>query len=648
MPLAVLAAVITWWLCAGVAHAATPPSNGGLPSISGVAQQGAQLTANPGTWSGDSPISYTYKWSDGQTGSTDTLSAADVGQLVTVTVTAANAAGSASATSASVGPVLPAAPVDTTAPGISGTAQQGHTMTASNGVWSNNPTAYSYVWNDCTRSGGGCSPIAGATSNTYKLASTDVGKYVSVTVTASNAGGHGAVTSTAVGPVLPPAPVNTTAPAVSGTAEQGDTLSVSNGTWSNSPSAYRYAWEECNSAGNNCSPITGATSSSYTLSAADVGNRIMCIVIASGPGGSTSAPSNTTAAVAAAPTPAASQPTTTALLASPAAAVTNEGVTLIATVTSGADSSTALWGAVTFGDGGATISGCGNMPVAPSGQSATVACSTSFAASTAQLTATFTPTAGSVLKGSISPTESFTVAPDSTSTSLDVSSSVTVGAGTTYTASVAPPAARPGPVEPTGSIEFFDGGQPINSCSSQPLSQGVASCAVTYAAVGAHQISARYVGDANFTASSSPTEQVNAALDPSPVLGRITATMQWGFYFTPVYTQVRNLAVNGVSSGATVLVKCSGRGCPFAQRATLLTNRVRCGKKARMCFTGGSFLITPGFGSRRLAAGARITVEITRPNWVGKYYGFTIRSRRAPRIKIACLASGGSVPGQGC
>ena len=392
----VLTAAITWWLAAGVAYAATPPSNSALPTISGVAQQGDELTADPGTWSGGSPISFSYQWSDGQTGSTDILSPADVGQPVSVTVTASNAAGQmsatsdivgpvlpavpvvtaapvitgtaqqgdtlsvsngtwsnspsgysyvwddcnssgtvcsqvagaasssytlqasdvgstivavvtasssggqASATSDIVGPVLPAAPVDTTAPGIGGTAQQGHTLTATNGAWSNNPTGYSYVWNDCASSGSGCSPIAGATSSSYKVASADVGKYVSVTVTASNAGGHGSLTSAAVGPVLPPAPVNTTAPSVSGTAAQGDTLTVSKGTWSNSPSAYLYAWEDCGSAGNDCSRIAGATSSSYTLSAADVGNRIMCVVTASGPGGSTSATSNATAAVVAA------------------------------------------------------------------------------------------------------------------------------------------------------------------------------------------------------------------------------------------------------------------------------------------------------------------------------------------------------------
>jgi hypothetical protein len=329
--------------------------------------------------------------------------------------------------------------------------------------------------------------------------------------------------------------------------------------------------------------------------------------------------------------------------------VTNQAVTLIATVTSGARSGTALWGAVTFEGGGAAIAGCVSLPVTPTGQTAIVACSTSFAVSTAQLTATFTPTTGSVLKGSVSPPDSITIGPDSTSTWLDVSSSVNVGAGTTYTASVAPPAARQGPLEPTGSVEFLDGGQPISSCSSRPLTEGSATCAVTYAAASAHEISAHYMGDANFTGSGSATEQVSAVPVAPSVLGAISSTMQWAFYYTPAYTQVRSLAVNGVSAGTTVLVNCRGEGCPFAHRATLEANGARCGKEPkRMCFAHGSFAITPGFGSHRLAVGTRITVEVTRPNWIGKYYGFTVRSRRGPRIQIACLASGGSVPGVGC
>ena len=114
------------------------------------------------------------------------------------------------------------------------------------------------------------------------------------------------------------------------------------------------------------------------------------------------------------------------------------------------------------------------------GQSAIVACSTSFAASTAQLSAVFTPAAGSILAGSAGPAEKLTVGPDASSTSLSAPSSVEVGTATTYIATVTPPAARTGPVEPAGSVEFLDGGQPIGSCVSRPLVNGGAACTVTY------------------------------------------------------------------------------------------------------------------------------------------------------------------------
>jgi len=67
-----------------------------------------------------------------------------------------------------------------------------------------------------------------------------------------------------------------------------------------------------------------------------------------------------------------------------------------------------------------------------------------------------------------------------------------------------------------------------------------------------------------------------------------------------------------------------------------------------MCLMGGTFVITPGFRSHRLKVGTRITDGITRPNWVGKYYRFTVRSPQGPRIQIGCLAPGMTVPGQSC
>jgi hypothetical protein len=743
LSLVVLCTGSTWCLAAGPARAATPPSNNTLPTISGIAQQGDVLTASSGTWSGDAPISFSYQWSDGQTGSTATLSAGDVGQALTVTVTASNAFGQASATSGSVGPVLPAppapggppvitgtaqqgdtlsvsngtwsnnptafayiwhdcdgsgnscvaitgatsssytlqasdvgnaiiasvtasnaggqnsspsapsagvlpaAPVVSTAPGISGTAQQGKTLSVSNGLWSNNPTAFTYLWQDCDSSQITCSTIAGATSSTYTLQSSDVGKNVSVTVTASNSGGRTSVTTASVGPVLPPAPVNTQAPVITGTTEQGNTLSVSNGTWSNNPTGYSYAWESCNSSGANCAVVGGATSRSYALSVADVGRTIACVITATGAGGRTSVTTTKTAVVIASPIPVASQPTTTDLLATPSAPVTNQGVTLIATVSAGT-SSTALWGTVTFENGGAAIQGCANMSTGPSGTSATVACSTSFAASTAQLSAVFAPSSGSILKGSASPGEPLTIAPDATSTSLGAAPSVSLGASTNYTATVGPRVARPGPVVPTGWVEFLDGGQPIDPCASQPLTNGAATCTITYALAGSHQITARYSGDANFTGSSSPAAQVSAVPVPIGVLGTITSTMLWDFYYTPKYTLVRSLVVNAALAGSTVVVSCHGHGCPFAQHATVLARSARCGPKARMCFTSGRFNLTPGFAGRQLAISAQIAINIVRPNWVGKCYRFTVRSRRGPRVQIGCLAPGGSVPGVGC
>ena len=642
-----------------VSPAAPVATPGSGPTITGQAQQGNTLSVSNGAWS-NGPTQFSYVWQDcnssgtscapisGATSSSYTLQVSDVGSFVAATVTASNSGGQGSSTVSTTRAVLPAVPQDSTAPGIAGVPQQGVTLSASNGVWINNPTAYSYAWEDCTGPGTNCTAISGAKSSTYKLTAGDVGKYVNVTVTASNLGGQASVTTTSVGPVLPPAPVNTTAPSLTGTAEQGKTLSVTNGSWSNGPTSYSYAWEHCNSSGS-CSPIPGATSSSYTLSAADIGATIICVVTASGPGGQTAASSGKTASVAAAPTPAGSLPTTTSLLASPTSAVTNQPVTLIATVTSVVSTSTALWGTVTFDDGGAPIEGCAEMAVTPSGQSATVACSASFAASSASLSAVFSPSAGSVLAGSVSPGETVVVGLDSTSTTLDVSPKVDVGANTTYTATVSPPPSRLGPVEPTGSVEFLDSGQPIASCTLQPLTNGGATCTVTYATSGAHSITARYLGDPNFTGSSSPAESVNVAPVPTNVLGTITATMEWAFYYTPSYTKVSNLVVNGVSSGATVLVRCSGRGCPFARHTSALTKRTRCGKKKKaMCFTSGSFNITPGFASRRLATGTRVTIEIIRPAWIGKYYRFTMRARRGPRVQIACLAPGGSVPDAGC
>jgi hypothetical protein len=165
---------------------------------------------------------------------------------------------------------------------------------------SGSPTSFAYQWSDCNASGGSCTNITGATSSSYTVATTDVGSTIEVTVTATNAGGSTSARSTATAMVPTPAPVNTAAPTITGTATVGSTLTAANGTWSNSPTSYGFGWQDCASSGLQCTNITGATSSSYTVASTDVGSTIEVTVTATNAGGSTSASSTATSTV---PTP---------------------------------------------------------------------------------------------------------------------------------------------------------------------------------------------------------------------------------------------------------------------------------------------------------------------------------------------------------
>ena len=338
-------------------------------------------------------------------------------------------------------------------------------------------------------------------------------------------------------------------------------------------------------------------------------------------------------------------PSTTSLVASSSALVTNQTVTLFATVNPGPGFPA---GAITFDDGGAPIANCVAMPITPANPGAT--CQTSFAASTSpeRLTAVFVPNSSSTAPGSTGAT-TIAVTPDSTSVSLNVSTTEDVGQSTTDTATVAPPASRSGPIEPSGSVEFFDNGSPIASCLDQALVHLGATCTLTYSAIGTHSITARYGGDPNFTGSTALAQPVSVVLAAVHVVGLISATMQWTFDYTPTSTKVAVLLVNRVSSDASVLVKCHGGGCPFATHTGRVPKPKRCGKKGKpKCPIGGSINLAAPFEKDPLHPRATIIVMIRRPGWVGKYYKFTIRAGNNPLVQISCLAPGGSRPGVGC
>jgi hypothetical protein len=101
----------------------------------------------------------------------------------------------------------------------------------------------------------------------------------------SSSGGGGI--SGGAGGTLTTAPVNVSPPVISGTAKVGQRLSASPGTWSGKgPVSYHYEWQRCNP---GCSAIAGATTSSRTLTAADLGVAVRVVVTASNSSGSAQA-----------------------------------------------------------------------------------------------------------------------------------------------------------------------------------------------------------------------------------------------------------------------------------------------------------------------------------------------------------------------
>jgi len=623
-------------------HADGGPSNILPPTIAGATTQGQALTETQGTWMNSPTL--TDVWEDcdttganciaitGASNPTYTLTPTDVGHTIVVKETATNGTGGpVSASSMPTNPVAappPPPPSNNTPPTITGTTVQGKTLTETQGTWTNSPTLTD-AWEDCDPTGANCVAIAGASNLTYTLTPTDVGHTIVSLESASNAGGTGAaVSSSATAVVTVPPPSNISPPTVAGTPTLHQTLAEGHGSWTNSPTSFRYQWEDCDGSGNDCTLIAGATLQTYTLTAADVGHTIVSLESASNAGGTSgSTPSAITAVVA-------MNGSTTGLSVVPNAPVTNEGVILSATVTS-----VAPQGTITFDDHGVAISGCAGFAV--DSQSTIVTCQTSFSAASSpeQLTAVFAPTAPSSVAASISSTELLLVAQGSTSTAVGVPSRpVRAGAAGTYTATVTP--GEGGVAQPSGSVTFLDGGEAIAACAKQPLtartSSLTATCKLTYAKTGAHHISASYSGDANFRGStSSPPQTLSIVADPVHVAGTITSAMQWSFHYTPAYTNVLSLVVKSPPIGATVLLECHGRGCPFAKQAKAVTKHE-------------PINLMRSFRKQRLRAGTQITVELTQPGWIGEDYRFTTRARRGPRIQVACLAPGETRPGAGC
>ena len=93
-------------------------------------------------------------------------------------------------------------------------------------------------------------------------------------------------------------PQTTSPPTLTGTFRQDSTLKTSNGLWANNPSSFTYQWQRCDSNGNAWANIAGATTTSYKLVTADVGQTVRTLVTARNADGSSTANSKPSPVIA--------------------------------------------------------------------------------------------------------------------------------------------------------------------------------------------------------------------------------------------------------------------------------------------------------------------------------------------------------------
>lgn len=177
--------------------------------------------------------------------------------------------------------VDPTAPVNTVAPSIQNAPYEGGTVVVNKGTWTGTPTpVYTYQWK---RNG---TNISGATTSSFAIPTGYAGDTLTCTVTATNTGGSASATTSGVTVTMLAVPVNTVAPAVTGSSVEGSTLTCSSGTWTESPTSYAYQWKK------NGVDISGATGTTFLLPMDYQGSSVTCVVTATNVAGSSSATSN--------------------------------------------------------------------------------------------------------------------------------------------------------------------------------------------------------------------------------------------------------------------------------------------------------------------------------------------------------------------
>jgi hypothetical protein len=149
---------------------------------------------------------------------------------------------------------------------IDGVVQVGRTLTAQRWTWTPTPTTVTYQW----RLNG--TAVPGATSRTWTVPASAVGKKVSVTIKGS---ANGYATLSVRSPATVPVKAGTFSaprPTISGTRQVGYTLQAVRGTWSPLPTTVRYQWKVGGVA------VPGATNYRFRVPASARGKQVAVVV----------------------------------------------------------------------------------------------------------------------------------------------------------------------------------------------------------------------------------------------------------------------------------------------------------------------------------------------------------------------------------
>ena len=169
--------------------------------------------------------------------------------------------------------IVPPSMTFTTAPAptIAGMAASGQTLTATAGTWAPVPDALAYQWY------ADGAAIAAGTQPTFQLVDAQLGKKITVAVTATKVGYTAKTVTSDPTTVVTAAPVSVVGvtPTITGSAAVSYALTAVPGSWTPTGVTFAYQWRR------DGVDIQGATSASYSLVPADAGHHLAVAVTGS-------------------------------------------------------------------------------------------------------------------------------------------------------------------------------------------------------------------------------------------------------------------------------------------------------------------------------------------------------------------------------